>query len=144
MAYQRVKLIDPAPGGLGEYSFEINNEDEEMGAKRNVDSFMNTSGQGWIIQQGQDDPPNIQISGKMLTKNQNQRLTQFYNRCAQHTMYYQDFEGQTYEVMITGYSPKRLRASRNPRGGAVNPLHYYSYTLEMLVVTVISGDWLLA
>lgn len=144
MPYTRVKLIDPAPGGLGTYSFEVNNNDEDVARRRNVDSFQNTSGGSWIFQQGQDDPLTISISGTMLTKSQNRMLTWFFNRCSQHTMIYEDFEGQQYEVMITAFAPKRVRATRNPRGGVDNPLHYYTYTMEMMVLTVMSGDWTLA
>lgn len=146
MAYTRVKLIDPSfglVGNLGTYDWEVNyNSESEFGAQRNVDSFQNTSGTGFIIQQGDDQPIAISVSGKFFTKAQHQKFVAFYKRSQFQTMVFEDFEGAQYEVMITAYKPQRVRTQRNPRGNNEdNRLHYYEYTMEMLVLNVISGDW---
>lgn len=146
MAYTRVKLIDPAygvVGNLGTYEFDVNYDDEgEMGARRDIQAFANTSGDGYIIQQGQDSPMTISVTGKILKPSQHRKFIAFYKRSKIQSMVFEDFEGFQYEVLISAYVPKRLRASANPRGRVEGAgLHYYTYSLEMMVLNVISGDW---
>lgn len=149
MAYTRVKLIDPAfgvVGNLGTYVFDVGYNDEgEFGQRRSMEAFANTSGNGFIVQQGQDEPMTISISGTILKKSQHIQFVNFFKRSKIQSMVFEDFEGNRYEVMITAYLPKRTRAARNDRGRADgNLLHYYTYTLEMMVLSVISGEWLAA
>lgn len=143
MAYTRVKLIDPS-GALGVYTWDVGyNEEGEFGQRRNLEAIANTAGTGYVVQQGQDEPQAISVSGKFTTKAQHQQFIRFFKRGKLQSMIFEDFEGAQYEVLITAYLPKRMRASRNPRGGASAMYHYYSYTLEMMVLRVITGDWTL-
>lgn len=146
MAYTRVKLIDPSygiVGNLGTYDWDVNYDEENtFGRTRNIDATQNTGATDFIFQQGADEPMVISVSGKALTKMQHAKFCAFYSRSQYQTMIFEDFEGAQFEVMITSYQPKRVRAARNPRGQAGGAgLHYYTYTLEMMVLNVLSGDW---
>jgi hypothetical protein len=144
MAYTRVKLIDvtPPPHSLGAYSWYVNYQEESgFGGRRDLEISANTAGTGVIIQQGGEQPVMISLTGKFPTKAQHQAFIAFFRRCQVTTVHFVDFEDQRYEVIITAYDGRRVRAARNLRGGNDAKLHYYEYTMEMQVLRTISGDW---
>jgi hypothetical protein len=61
--------------------------------------------------------------------------------CQTQTIYFTDFAGDKYEVVIDSFKPVR-HAGRNLRGGTEAPLWYWTYTIGMTVVRVISGPLL--
>lgn len=144
MAYGRVALIDPN-AVLPTYSWDINyNEESDFGQRRSLDMFSNTSGLGFVLQQGPDEPMQISVSGTALKKSQHQAFIRFFKASRDHTIVFQDFEQAMFEVMMTAYQPRRRRAAANPRGRAEgNGLHTYDYSMEFMVINVLSGDWTL-
>lgn len=141
MAYGRCKLIDPSPGGLGTYDWQVNyNEEGEFGRARNLDVTTTTNGAVMIVQQGEDDPLKISVQGTILHANQHNEFVGYFKKSKLQSLIFQDFEGHQYEVMLESYKPKRLRTIRNPRDPSI-PLHYYTYSMDMLVLRVISGPW---
>lgn len=144
MAYGRVKLIDPS-AVLPPYSWDINyGEESDFGQRRNLEIYSNTSGLGFVLQQGADDPMQISVSGKALKRSQHQWFVRYFKASREHTIVLQDFEEAMFEVMMTAYQPRRIRAAANPRGRAEgNNLHTYDYTMEFMVINVLSGDWTL-
>lgn len=143
MAYGRNQFIDAAPGGLGAYSWTINHKAErEFGGKRNVERTATTDGIGVVRQQGTDEPLMIQLEGTILDEAQHQAFIAYYAICRYRTIDFVDFAGNRYEVQITSYLPTRVATVRNPRHPVGDgSLHYYTYTLEMDVLTVRSGPW---
>lgn len=141
MPYGRCKLIDPAPGGLGTYDWQVNySEEGEFGRSRNLDVTTTTDGTKIIVQQGEDEPMNISVQGTILHANQHNKFVDYFKKSKLQSLIFQDFEGHQYEVMMTAYKPQRQRTIRNPRDSTIR-LHYYTYTLEMFVLRVISGPW---
>lgn len=141
MAYYRVQLYDPSPGGLGAYNWQINYSDEgEFGQERNIDATENLAGTGFIVQQGGENPMTISVSGTILHQNQHVKFVQFYKRSQNQTLIFTDFTGEQYEVMIRAYKPTRKRTLRNPRDKTI-PSHYYTYSMEMMVLSVRAGVW---
>jgi hypothetical protein len=65
----------------------------------------------------------------------------WYTKCETRSIYFTDFAGDSYEVLITAFHPKRLRTMRNPRDPGAR-LWYWTYTIEMMVLAVRSGAWI--
>lgn len=134
------RFLNPWTGAY--YDWPINNSTEEsFGKTRNIDHTAPTSGLGLIRQQGDDSPMAIKLSGTIFHKAQHQAMIAYFNLSRTQTVYFRDFTGETYEVIITAYQPTRQRTIRNPRDFANAPYHYWKYTLEMDVVRFINGDW---
>lgn len=137
----RCALIDPAPGGLGQYEWQTNYDTEEnFGRTRSVEAVPTTDESAHVIQQGEESPLVKRISGTILYKNQHAKFAAFFKKCRTNTLVFHDFDGEEYEVVITSYLPAKTRTLRNPKDPTI-PLHYYKYSLEMQVIRVISGVW---
>jgi len=134
-------FIDPA-GVVPSYSWEINHSEEESIAKsRQMADGAATDNMGMIPQQGAATPLILSWKGTILTKNQLDKMLQFWELCEEQSIYIQDFSGASYEIIITDFQPQRVAAARNPRDQANAPLWTWSYTLIMRVLQVFSGDW---
>lgn len=139
--YGRDTLIDPAPGGLGTYVFQVgHNEEEPVGGQRNLTVVTNTTGGIGLRQQGDDEPLTLTLSGTALHEHQHTTLTAFFRKSKLNTIIFRDFFGQEFEVIITSYKAKRNRTIRNPRDASIN-FHYYTWTLVLDVITVRNGPW---
>lgn len=139
--YQRNTFIDSAPGGLGAYSWTINhNEEGESGSARNIEATANTSGNIAVRQQGEDSPRIIHLQGTILTREQDERFTAYFEACRDRTITFVDFYGQELEVQITSYQPTRKRVARNPRDPAML-LHVIDYTMDLTVYATRTGPW---
>lgn len=138
-------FIDPANGD--EYPWPINHSEEEsFGKTRTIDHTAPTArgsdpGVGLIRQQGDDTPLTWKYSGTILDPTQEDAFIDWWERSRQRTIFFRDFTGAEYEVIITGYEPKRIRCLVNRRGGDRWPFHYVNYTLSMEVLTIRSGPW---
>lgn len=139
--YGRDALIDPAPGGLGEYVFVNSHEEEdEFGVTTSIDRTANTAGTGTVIQAGAPTPEPLRITGKIFTYAQRQKLIDFTQKSEVNTLIYRNFYGEEFEVLITGYKDKPNRTLFNGRDAGMRK-HYYTYSMEMTVVNVRSGAW---
>jgi hypothetical protein len=143
MARTPNRFTDPWTGSY--YDWPINHSEEEaFGKTRNIDHTAPTSGLGLIRQQGDDTPMAVKLSGTIFHKAQHQAFIGWLEKSRTQTIYFRDFTGETFEVIVTAYQPTRQRTIRNPRDFANAPYHYWHYTLEMDVVRFIDGDWSVA
>lgn len=142
MAYTRVGLLDPTEADPAWYDWQVNySEEDGFGRERSIQRTATTDGVGVVRQQGDTGPIVISVMGTIFHKAQHERFIRFFNRSANTTFIFRDFEGEEFEVMMTAYRPVRKRTLRNPRDPSI-PLHYYTYSMSMEVVRVISGSWL--
>lgn len=131
-------FTDPATGET--YPWPINHETEEsFGQERQVSTEANTGNTGLVRVQGDRQPMQLRISGKMLTRAQRDAFWRWFNLCESRTIHYSDVEGNTFEVQILAYNPIRIRAQRNTADPVNAPTWIYTYTMSMDVISVISG-----
>ena len=131
---------NPSTGDV--YAWAINHtEEEEGGRDRNIDFEANTGNVGLVKQQGELTPLTFSYSGTILTRAQLVEMNRWFKLCEEQTIYFTDFAGDQYEVLIDSFKPLRKRASRNPRGGAEAPYWYWTYTIKLTVLRVIGGTW---
>lgn len=133
-------FTDPTTGE--QYLWEINHSDEDdSGRDRSITTEANTGNVGLVKQQGELAPLTLRYSGTILTRAQLAQMLAWYAKCETHSIYFTDFAGDSYEVLITAFHPKRLRTMRNPRDPGAR-LWYWTYTIEMTVLRVLAGAWL--
>lgn len=121
------------------YDWHINHAEESGGGRqREITHSSNTSGLGLVRQQGAQQPLKFTFTGSILHLAQHEAMWHFFELCQSRTIFFRDFYGDEYEVVITNFEPTRTRG-RNPQDPSV-PLHYWKYTIEMEVLQVISGE----
>jgi len=134
----RDTFIDPLTGF--EYQWKIGHDEESaVGKSRPINHSGNTAGTGLIRQQGEPGPLTLKYSGKILHLSQYKEMWRFYQLCESQTIYYKDFFGEEFEVVITQFEPVRKPTVKNPKDFANVPLHYWTYTITMEVVKVRAG-----
>lgn len=139
MAYVRNQFRDPATAET--YDWPVNHSDEGAYPKtRTLSTGGNTGHTGLIVQQGDDAPLTMELSGVIFHQSQRNAMSHWFALCTANTIIFRDFTGGEAEVIITSFDPVRKRTLRNPRDPSI-PLHYWTYTLRMQVITVLSGDW---
>lgn len=137
MAYGRNRFIDHRDGTS--YSWPVNHSEEErMGKERQVDHGAPTGNLGLVRQQGESGPMVLQLSGTIFHAAQHAAMWTWFEKCQSRTIDFEDFAGDTYEVLITSFLPRRQRTLSNPRDKTI-PLHYWSYTISMEVIAFKSG-----
>lgn len=138
MTVGRDAFIDPSTGYT--YEWPINHSEEEQSGKtRKMEHLANTAGTARTSQQGDDSPMLLRWTGTIMTAAQLLTFWQFFGLCSSRTIHVRDFTGDVYEVIITSFTPQRLRTVRNNRDPALAPLHYWKYTMEMEIVSFVSG-----
>lgn len=137
MTYVRNRFSDPA-AVVSAYDWEINhNEEDGADKRRNLERTTTTDGVGFVRQQGAASPQTLRYKGTILKRNQLDKFNTYYNLCDTQTIYFRDFENQTFEVLITAFNPIRKRTSLNPRDPTI-PFHYWTYDIEMEVIRQVS------
>lgn len=135
------RFEDPS-GTLGVYNWHINHNEEQGSSKaRAIEHTANTGLTGLVRQQGAETPFVMQLKGTILQEVQHVKFLQFFEACSSRTIRYYDFNGDGYEVLITRYDHPRRRTVRNPRDPVDAPMHVWDYTLEMEVITFLSGPY---
>jgi hypothetical protein len=119
------------------YDFQINHSDEEPEERtRNVERSATTTpaptGPVFVLQQGESGPPVKRYHGTILLPAQLAAMQAYYDACSNRTIFFRDFTGVEFEVLITRFSPQRQRTLRNPRDRTL--LHYWTYDIEMEVI----------
>jgi hypothetical protein len=133
----RNTFTDPATGD--HYDWQVNHDTEEAVSKaRAITRTATTNNVGSVRQQGADGPLVLKFSGTILHRSQLREMWRWYELCRMQTIYFTDFDGQSYEVQISEFSPLRKRTLRNPRDPSLN--HYWTYTITMDVFRPIDGD----
>lgn len=136
----RNTFIDPTTGEV--YAWPINHSDEEEGGRdRAITTGANTGNVGLVKQQGELTPIVLRYTGTILQRAQYDAMLSWYARCESHTIYFTDFAGDSYEVIISAFHPRRQRTLRNPRDPSA-PFWYWTYTIEMTVMAVRAGAWM--
>jgi hypothetical protein len=139
MAYGRDTFHNPATGET--YAWPINHSDEqEFGKTRQVASGAPTGHTGLTFQQGADEPMELLLEGTILHRSQHQQMIRWWAICAGQSIYFTDFAGDAYEVIITDFNPVRKRTLHNPRDPSIR-LHYWTYTIRMQVIGILAGPW---
>jgi hypothetical protein len=140
MAYAREKFIDPA-AILPDYVWQVNHSDEDdTQLQRDWERTATTAGTGFVRQQGPRSPQTFRFNGTILHLNQFQQMYAYFLACDTRTIYFRDFEGHKYEVLIRAFNYKRQRTVRNPRDTSI-PLHFWTYTIEMEVIQYLGDDF---
>lgn len=140
MAYgQRNRFTNPATGEFYEWAVNHSTEDQ-FGRQREVTNVPTTGGAVRVLQQGDEGPLVLSLTGTILHSDQFAQMRAFFDLARQQTIYFDDFAGDSYEVIITGFQPTRQRTVRNPRDPSI-PYHYWTYTINMQVVRVLAGSW---
>lgn len=129
-------------GLLADYAWAINHNAEDAFSKSvSIEHTANTGQTGHVRQQGTAEPLVLSLSGTALTDAQNQEFWRWWSACntppGRRTIFFTDFSGAEYEVLITRYDAPRVRAGRNPRQ-PTKPWTY-QWKMELEVVTIISG-----
>lgn len=139
----RNHFIDPKSGF--DYSWDTNHTTEESpGKSRTINhagSTSRTTNTGLVKQQGDDGPLLIKLKGTMFKLTQVEYTIGFWQLCNSQTIYYKDFSGSEYEVIITSFVPVKKGVAKNPRDKVNAPLWIWEYSIDMEVVKVLSGEW---
>lgn len=136
----RNRFTNPLDGTF--YDWQVNHSEEQtLGRTRSFDHTAPTSGNGLIRQQGDDPPMVIHLQGTILHKAQHTQMVNWFNLSRTQTIYFTDFTGDQYEVVITSFLPVRKRTVKNPKDYANAPYWYWTYDIEMEVVRFIASDW---
>lgn len=135
----RNTFSDPL-GVTPNYVWPLNHHTETAaGRKRDVTATQNVAGTQLVTQQGDKQPFTLTYAGSILVRSQLVAMWQWEALCEHQTIYFTDFAGDSYEVLITDFEPIRV-AARNRRGEPEgNPLWYWTYTLTMTVIAVRAG-----
>jgi hypothetical protein len=106
--------------------------EQEFGMERSIERTATTDGIGVVRQQGADEPLTLELAGFITAQAQHDAFVDWAQLCRTQTIYFTDFDGNQYEVIITAF-----RSRRAPTGASF----LWQYTLSMDVISVISGDW---
>jgi hypothetical protein len=129
---------DPRTGTV--YAWPVNHTTEEQfGKQRNVEHTAPTSGVGLVRQQGDDQPLILQLTGTILHRTQEAAFVEWFELSRLQSIYWTDWTGAEYEVIITGYQPRRERVLLNPRDRGMDYVVRWTMTLEVLAVR--AGPW---
>lgn len=130
------------PSNGNEYSWPINHsEEDDFGKRRSIEHGAKTNGTGLVRQQSDDGPIIIRLRGVIFHESQLQAMISWWKLCETQTIYFKDFQGNEYEVLITEFLPTRQRTIKNPRDFANAPYWFWRYEIAMEVVTIRAGDW---
>lgn len=130
------------PSNAEKYVWEVGHfEEETVSKRRSIEHSANTANTGLIRQQNDDQPLTFRFGGSILTEKQLKEMIRWFQLCKTQTIYFHDFAGDSYEVLITSFEPTRQYALRNSKDPTNAPNHFWRYSIEMEVVRVIDGPW---
>lgn len=140
MARTANRFINPATAV--EYAWAVNHrEEDDGGQERSIERGAPTGAVGLVRQQGDESPLTFRYKGTILTEAQLETMIDWYVLCRTQTIYFRDFAGDEYEVVITGFKPRRIAVVQNKRDLVNAPLWKWEYEIAMEVLTVRSGPW---
>lgn len=136
----RPRFTNPANNDTYDWAIG-HDEEDEFGKSRSIEYGATTSNNGFVKQQSDDSPMVLRLRGTILQQAQIEEFIAWWKLCETQTIYFRDFTGDEYEVLISSFKPTRQRTIKNPRGGTDNPLHYWEYEIAMEVIRFRSGMW---
>lgn len=127
------RLYDPETGVA--FAFAINHSDEDpRGFERTYEAGAPTT-VGLSRQQSAPDPMRLSFRGTIMDPAQVTALDGLFDHCDAHTLIYEDYSGEAYEVIITTWDCRPERA-RNP---ITRGLVMWRYTMDLAILRVLSG-----
>jgi hypothetical protein len=136
----RNRFTDPATADY--YDWQVNHsEEDEFGKRRNIEHGATTSNLGFVKQQSDDSPLILRLRGTIFHKAQLEEMIAWWKLSEDQTIYFLDFAGDEYEVVVTSFLPTRQRTTKNPRDYANAPYWYWKYEMEMEVIAIRDGSW---
>lgn len=145
MARQFNVFHDPA-GVVADYEWPINHDSETPRGRKKTQSITAPTGLYGntqpVRQMGAVAPMQIVLSGTILTEAQRAAMIQWWELCIAQSIYFYEFNGEQYEVMIIDYEEQKMQAAANRNDPVNAPYHYYTYTLTMDVINILAGSWL--
>lgn len=130
------------PKNAATYDWQVNHsEEEEFGKRRSISHGALTGGTGLVRQQADDQPLVLQLKGVIFHKAQLEQMIDWFALCETQTIYFKDFSGDEYEVIITEFLPVREKTVKNPRDFANAPLWFWRYDIAMEVIAIRAGTW---
>lgn len=118
---------------LADYSFDINHKEEDGNEqRRNITRTANTANVGFVRQQGDKSPVVLKFLGTIMKQDQKDKMESFYAACDNRTIFFRDYTGVEYEVLITTFDTTRKSTIKNGRDPSI--MHYWTYRLEMEVI----------
>ena len=140
MPYPRVanQFIDPVSGGLGTYEWHVNHLEQDGPHRPNNIEFAGRSdGQGVVGTGGEWEPLILTLTGRILHRAQNVEFWKW--RHLTNSFRFVDFEGNTYEVAMIGYEPKKIRVAQN-HADANMPSYIMEYTMQLWILDIVDGE----
>jgi len=136
MAGPRNEFYDPVAPET--YTWKINHSEAE-GPKRAANvSFSGRRGAfGIQAQQGDDEPVILTLQGSILHRSQYKAFWRF--KGITNSFRYTDYDGQVYEVAMTGLECTPRRVALN-LSDATMKRHVWDYTMTLLVLRFVTGD----
>lgn len=133
-------FVDPK-GIVAQYFWPINHNDmDPSGRQRTITATAPSAGFGLVRQQGVDQPMSLNLKGDILHEAQRIAFIQWWALCDQQSVYFYEFSGEQYEVMITNFAETKMPLARNLADPTI-PFHMYNYSLDMDVLNILSGPW---
>lgn len=121
------------------YEWHVNHDSEEQsGRARAINVTPNTAATEGLKSQGDQSPLVLSWSGTILHRAQHTAMWHFFELCQWYTIELRDFDGQTYEVVISAFKPQRIRGEN--KNDPSTPHHYWKYTIEFTIINLLSGD----
>lgn len=132
MSFVRERFRDGA-SILSTYSWDVGHHEEDPSdLRRNITRTAPLSGVGFVRQQGDKSPFTFKFSGTILKASQYDAMLDYFDACDNRTIFYRDYLGTEYEVIITVFSATRQAVLRNTRDLSI--AHVWKYQLEMEVI----------
>lgn len=133
---RRNRLFDAAVPT--DYSWLVNHSAEgALSHRRAVTHGAQNPDVGLVRQQGPSDSLVLKVQGTILDESQKAQFDAFWAACAHRALFYEDWPGDSYEVVLVNWDCRRVRTPANPRHTELD--YVYAYSLDLEVVTVFSG-----
>lgn len=119
---------------LSTYSFDIGHHEEDPDdQRRNITRTARTDGVGFVRQQSDKSPQTFKFAGTIMKAEQKTAMQGYFDACDNRTVFFRDYTGTEYEVLITVFSCTRVPVLRNMRDPSI--MHIWKYNLEMEVIS---------
>ena len=131
------EFFDPA-GTLATYQWHINHlEQDGPSRSNNVEFEGSADGRGIVPTEGVYEPLILTLTGTILHKAQNIEFWKW--RHLTNSFRFNDFEGNSYEVSMLAYEPKKIRVALNPADPTMIG-YKIEYSMQLWIMRIIDGE----
>lgn len=121
------------------YDWRINHLSQTGPSREDNTSYEGKSGTlGVMGFQGQDQPLIIELKGRILYKDEYKKFWEYRHKT--NSFKFTDFEGNSYEVTMTGLTMEKIRVAWNLQDPNMR-YHVWDYTMTLRILTIIAGDF---